>query len=176
MLRVVTFRLSCLKVIWGITLHRQKQSNTQKIKSMKKVFLAIIISLVSSLSINAQFNYGKQCNNISYATSHTASITFKNQSDYTMTLRIVYVGSGYYSTVTLRPHSSSTVCFSKSGNFKLKIKATSSYGHTSYHDGGKFSVTCTKTEWTEGEMSFQLSSYGNGLGPSISAKQFESDY
>ena len=58
----------------------------------------------------------------------------------------------------------------------MTIQNTSSYGHTSYHDGGKFSVTCTKTEWTEGEMSFQLSSYGNGLGPSISAKQFESDY
>ena len=143
---------------------------------MKRLILALIIGFVSIVSVNAQFNYGGLYDNTSYTTSQNASITFKNQSDYTMTLRIVYAGGGYYSTVTLRPHSSSKVTFSKSGSFKLKIKATSSYGQVSYHDGGKFSVTCTSQEWTEGEMSFRLSSYGSGLGPSISAKQFESNY
>lgn len=143
---------------------------------MKRFILSLIIGFVSIVSVNAQFNYGGLYDNTSYTTSQNASITFKNQSDYTMTLRIVYAGGGYYSTVTLRPHSSSKVTFSKSGSFKLKIKATSSYGQVSYHDGGNFSVTCTSQEWTEGEMSFRLSSYGSGLGPSISAKQFESNY
>ena len=71
--------------------------------------------------------------------------------------------------------SSRAVSFSKSGTFKLKIKATPRYGQSSYHDGGKFSVTSTETEWTEGEMTFRMSTYGSGLGPSISAKEFESD-
>lgn len=105
---------------------------------------------------------------------NTASITFKNSSDYTMTLRIVHSFGGLYTAVSLPAHSSRTVSFSKSGTFKLKIKATK-YGQSSYHDGGKFSVTCNDTEWTEGEMTFQMSSYGSGLGPSISAKEFEND-
>lgn len=153
-----------------------KQSKTQKTSEMKRLILALIIGLVSAVTVNAQYNYGGLYGNSSYSSKQNASITFRNQSDYTMTLRILYAGGGYYSTVSLRPHTSSKVSFSKSGNFKLKIKAASSYGQVSYHDGGKFSVTCTSSEWTEGEISFQLSSYGSGLGPSISAKQFESNY
>lgn len=141
---------------------------------MKRLILALIIGLVSVVTVNAQYNYGGSYGNSSYSSKQNASITFRNQSDYTMTLRILYAGGGYYTTVSLRPHTPSKVSFSKSGNFK--IKAASSYGQVSYHDGGKFSVTCTSSEWTEGEMSFQLSSYGSGLGPSISAKQFESNY
>ncbi len=143
---------------------------------MNRFILALIIGLVSWFSADAQFNYAGMYGNSSYTTKQNASITFKNQSDYTMTLRIIYAGGGYYSTVSLRPHSSSKVSFSKSGSFKLKIKATSSFGQASYHDGGYFSVTCNSNEWTEGEMSFRLSSYGSGLGPSISAQQFESNY
>ena len=143
---------------------------------MKKFILALFICLVSIFSTEAQFNYGGAYVNSPYTSSQKASITLRNKSEYTMTLRIIYAGGGYYSTTTLRPHSSSIVTFSRSGHFKLKIKAVSSYGQVSYHDGGSFSVTCTSTEWTEGEMSFQLSSYGSGLGPSISEKQFESNF
>ena len=84
-------------------------------------------------------------------------------------------GRGRRASGSLPAHSSRTVNFNKSGTFKLKIKATSSYGQSSYHDGGKFSVTSTETEWTEGEMVFKMSTYGSGLGPSISAKEFESN-
>lgn len=143
---------------------------------MKKIIFAFFIGFISIFSVNAQYNHGGIGIVSSLNSRPQACITFTNRSDYTMTLRILHAGGGYYSTVTLRPHSSSKVNFSNSGNFKLKIKATSSYGHTSYHDGGKFSVTCTNQEWTEGEMSFQMSSHGSGLGPSISAKEFESNY
>ncbi len=143
---------------------------------MKKFILVFIIGLTSIFSIDAQYSYWDTPITSSYSSQPLAFISFKNSSAYTLTLRIVYVQGGYYNTVVLRPYSSSKVTFSKSGNFKLKIKAISSDNHVSYHDGGKFSVTCTDNEWTEGEMSFQMSSYGNGLGPSISAKQFESDY
>lgn len=143
---------------------------------MKKFILAIVICVISALSVDAQFYFGDGYEGLSSSTKQNASITFKNQSDYTMTLRILYSGGGYYTSLTLRPHTSSKVSFPKSNTFKLKIKASSSYGQVSYHDGGKFSVKCTNREWTEGEMSFRLSSYGSGLGPSISAKEFESNY
>lgn len=104
-----------------------------------------------------------------------ASITFRNSSDYTMTLKVIYSYGGLYSTVVLNPHSSRVMYFSRSGSFKLKIKAQHN-NSVSYHDGGCFSVTCTDMEWTEGEMSFSLSTYGTGLGPTISAKEFESNY
>lgn len=143
---------------------------------MKKYIVTLLICMISAISASAQFNFGSVGERSSYSSRQNASITFSNQSDYTMTLRIIHAGGGYYSSLVLRPHSSSKVSFSSSGNFKLKIKAVSSFGEVSYHDGGNFSVTCNSTEWTEGEMSFRMSSYGSGLGPKISAKQFESNY
>lgn len=107
-------------------------------------------------------------------THQKASIVFKNKSDYTMTLKIIKQYGGLYTTVTLYPRSSRTVNFSSTSSYKLKIKAIHD-GRPSYHDGGKFSVTCNEYEWTEGSMEFMLSTYGNGLGPTISAKEFESN-
>ena len=103
-----------------------------------------------------------------------ASITFRNKSDYTLTLKICHLYGGTYSMIELGPKSSRTVSFGKTATFNLKIKATK-YGQSSYHDGGGLSVTCNEYEWTEGEMVFQMSSYGSGLGPSISRAEFESD-
>ena len=104
-----------------------------------------------------------------------ASITFRNKSDYSLTIKIIrsYYG-GLYTTVYLDSHSSSTVTFPETATYKLKIKAKKDF-RTTYHDGGTFSVTCNDYEWTEGEMSFEMSSYGSGLGPSITAKEFESN-
>lgn len=81
-----------------------------------------------------------------------------------MTLKVLYLREGLYQTVTLSPHSCRVVSSNHSNSFKLKIMAVHN-GNSSYHNGGNFSVTCTSTEWTEGEMSFSLSTYGNGLGP-----------
>ena len=61
--------------------------------------------------------------NVEISSSHSASITFRNKSDYTMTLKIIYSSGGLYSTVVLSPHSGKVVNFSKSNTFKLKIKA-----------------------------------------------------
>ena len=129
---------------------------------MNKLILTLVIMIMSSASHAA--GSGK----------NYASITFKNQSDYTMVLKIVGIYGGLYTTVSLPAHASRSVNFGHTVTYKLKIKATH-HGITSYHDGGNFSVTCTDTEWTEGEISFKMSTYGNGLGPKISAKEFEND-
>ena len=148
---------------------------------MKKivfVLATITITLLSNSNVHAQY-YGdlfepSNSNDTYCQQRQNASITFRNESDHSMQLKIVGLYGGLYQSISLFPHSSRTVYFSSSATYKLKIK-TSLRGQTSYHDGGKFSVTCTATEWTEGEMSFKLSSYGNGLGPSISRKEFEND-
>ncbi|WP_317309367.1 hypothetical protein [Phocaeicola plebeius] len=140
---------------------------------MKVKFLYVVFTmmLLVAPTVMAQSVYDYEYN----SQKKNASITFRNSSDYTMTLKIIHSFGGLYTTVSLPAHSSRAVSFSKSGTFKLKIKATPRYGQSSYHDGGKFSVTSTETEWTEGEMTFRMSMYGSGLGPSISAKEFESD-
>ena len=142
---------------------------------MKKYIATLIILLVTSVSMTAQ-TWGDYYSSPSKVSQNQqkASITFKNKSDYTMTLKVMKLYGGLYTTVTLSPHSSSTVTFSNTSSYKLKIKAVHN-GRPSYHDGGKFSVTCNEYEWTEGTMEFMLSTYGNGLGPTISAKEFESN-
>ena len=144
---------------------------------MKKFILTVFILVLGLVSASTQ-NFRNSSDNSSSSSitqqSESATITFKNKSDYNMTLKVMYHGGGLYKTVTLSPQSSRVVSFSRSNSFKLKIKAVHN-GSTSYHNGGNFSVTCTSTEWTEGEISFMLSIYGTGLGPSISAKEFESN-
>ena len=140
---------------------------------MKKIVI-LVLSLLLAPSLSSK-NY---CLNPVYNYTDyqpQASIKFINKSDYTLTLKILYANGGLYSTVVLGPQTYKIKTFGQSDSFKLKIKAEH-YGIASYHDGGNFSVICTRTEWTDGEMSFSLSRYGNGLGPSISAKEFESNY
>ena len=142
---------------------------------MKKHIATLIILLVTSVTMSAQTwsDYYSSSSKVSQ-NQQKASITFKNKSDYMMTLKVMKLYGGLYTTVTLSPHSSRTVTFSNTSSYKLKIKAVHN-GRPSYHDGGKFSVTCNEYEWTEGTMEFMLSTYGSGLGPTISAKEFESN-
>ena len=143
---------------------------------MRKFFTALVV-LLSFCELNtlAQTHYNGIGDLYTSQTRENASITFKNRSSYTMTIKIMKSYGGLYDTVVLAPDSSRKVYFSSTSTYKMKIKATKNRS-VSYHDGGSFSVTCNDYEWTEGEISFSLSSYGNGLGPSISAKEFESNY
>lgn len=144
---------------------------------MKKIVFILVVLIMTFLgnnNANAQYYGNSSKNSTYYQESQNASITFRNNSNYSMLLKIVGLYGGLYQSVFLSPHSSKTVYFGSTATYKLKIKATL-HGLSSYHNGGQFSVTCSATEWTEGEMSFQLSSHGNGLGASISKKEFEND-
>ena len=141
-------------------------------KRISLLFLMIVMLFIGAMPSMAQSNW---FDNSSYASnSPKASMRFSNQSDYTMTVKILYTQGGLYRTVYLSPRSSETIYFSNTNRFKLKIKATL-HGQSSYHDGGAFAITCNSREWTEGEMTFRLSSYGSGLGKRISARDFESN-
>lgn len=140
---------------------------------MKNLLFTTVFILLTTFAIpaNAQFLSGTKTSQ-----KENASMTFTNKSDYSMVVKIIAYSGGLYQNVNLPPHTSRTSSFNKSSSYKIKIKATPKIGRPSYHDGGSFSVTCTDTEWSEGEMTFQMSSYGSGLGPTISEKEFESNY
>ena len=145
---------------------------------MKKSILILIVMLCSAMGTFAQNNYG----NYDFPTYTTqksnATMTFRNQSDYYMTIKIVGLYGGLYSIVNLSPYSSKVVDFYKSATYKMKIRAIVD-GRESYHNGGNFSVTSTSERWSQGEMTFTLvvtkSGGGSGLGPKISKKEFESN-
>ena len=89
---------------------------------MKKYIATLIILLVTSVSMTAQ-TWGDYYSSPSKVSQNQqkASITFKNKSDYTMTLKVMKLYGGLYTTVTLSPHSSSTVTFSNTHYMSLKI-------------------------------------------------------
>lgn len=140
---------------------------------MKKItsilFVLITLSVIPAIAAHDKSAMRNEVYQYNYA-----SITFRNSSDHTLTIKIIGMYGGLYQTVVLVPKSSKVVNFANTATYKLKIKATKN-GYSSYHKGGNFSVICNGEEWTEGEISFQMSTYGNGLGPSISAKEFESN-
>lgn len=141
-------------------------------KIMKKIILILILMLVFTLlPIRAHYYNG---GGYYSAETTSAKMTFRNDSQYNMTLKIIGIYKGLHSVVSLPAYSSRIVSFTNSATYKLKIKAVNGR-HVSYHNAGNFSVTCTKTKISQGQMIFKMSTYGSGLGPSISAKEFESN-
>ena len=145
---------------------------------MKKSVLFIIVALLVSINTFAQNYIGDYDYSIYIKQKTNATMTFKNQSGYHMTVKILKLQGGLYSTVTLPPYSSETVDFYSSATYKMKIKAMIS-GRASYHKGGNFSVTSTSERWSQGEITFKITvskhGGGSGLGPTISKKEFESN-
>lgn len=131
----------------------------------------ILMFVFTLLPIQAQYNNG---GGYYSAVTTSATMTFRNDSQYNMTLKIIDIYKGLHSVVSLPAYSSRIVNFTNSATYKLKIKAVNG-GRVSYHNAGNFSVTCTKTKISQGQMTFKMSTYGRGLGPSISAKEFESN-
>ena len=148
-----------------------------KVLIMKYIFL-IIAALLFAISTYAQ-NYFGDYDIPTYTTQKSnATMTFKNQSKYHMTVKILKLKGGLYYTVDLPPRSSETVDFYSSATYKMKIRAMVN-GRESYHKGGNFSVTSTSERWSQGEITFKLvvtkTGGGSGLGPTISKKEFDSN-
>lgn len=137
---------------------------------MKKIIL-ILMLVFTLLPIRAHYYNG---GGYYSAETTSAKMTFRNDSQYNMTLKIIGIYKGLHSVVSLPAYSSRIVSFTNSATYKLKIKAVNGR-HVSYHNAGNFSVTCTKTKISQGQMIFKMSTYGSGLRPSISAKEFESN-
>lgn len=89
-------------------------------------------------------------------------------------LKQTSLGLFHYKTISLSPHAFDNVTFAETSSYKVKIKVVKSRS-ISYHDSGNFSVTCDSKGYTQGTMYFSMSQYGSGLGPEISAEEFESN-
>lgn len=143
-----------------------------------KHILLLFAALFYAISTFAQ-NYYYDYDLPTYTTQKSnATMTFKNQSKYYMTVKILKLKGGLYYTVDLPPHSSETVDFYSSATYKMKIRAMVG-GRASYHKGGNFTVTSTSERWSQGEITFKLvvtkTGGGSGLGPTISKKEFDSN-
>lgn len=143
-----------------------------------KHILLLFAALFYAISTFAQ-NYYDDYVLPTYTTQKSnATMTFKNQSKYYMTVKILKLKGGLYYTVDLPPHSIETVDFYSSATYKMKIRAMVG-GRASYHKGGNFSVTSTSERWSQGEITFKLvvtkTGGGSGLGPTISKKEFDSN-
>ena len=148
-----------------------------KVLILKYTFI-FIAALLFAISTSAQ-NYFGDYDLPTYTTQKSnATMTFKNQSKYHMTVKILKLKGGLYYTVDLPPRSSETVDFYSSATYKMKIRAMVS-GRASYHNGGNFYVTSTSERWSQGEITFKLvvtkTGGGSGLGPTISKKEFDSN-
>ena len=145
---------------------------------MKKVFLMIVLMLGCILGINGKSwksNVGDKSETCSYTTSAKASLTIQNQSSYTMTIKIMKTnGRGLYQIVTIAPHSSSTVYFSRSDTFYTKSKATKGM-ETIYKKTSPFTIQCDETGYSQATLQFFVSSGSGGTGQSISKAEFEKD-
>ena len=139
---------------------------------MKKFISLLLTMLIAIVPLSAIVSSGETQSESQVGSRENATITFRNNSEYSLTIKIVKQNGQLYYTVSLDPHSAYTVNFHSSATYDLKIKATK-YGSSSYHDGGGLSVVCTDYQCTQGTMTFQMSSYGSGLGPGISAQDFD---
>lgn len=126
---------------------------------MKKIILTLLATIISLCAF-----------------AKNASITISNRSDYTITVKVMRLDGGLYTTRVLAPHSNSTVSFPKSGYYYTKTKAEKSWESTIYKKGSAFDVYCESDGYTEGTLEFYVSSYGGASGSTISASEFEKNY
>lgn len=85
---------------------------------MKK--LISILTAVLTLSIVASASAAE--NSVEYDVyQQNAVIHISNRSDYTITVKVMRVNGGLYTTRTIGPRSSSSVSFEKSGDFYTAV-------------------------------------------------------
>lgn len=140
--------------------------------------LMILFILGCVLGINGRnlnLNVGDNSKICSNTISARASLTIQNRSSYTMTVKIMKTnGRGLYQIVTIAPHSSSIVYFSRSDTFFTKSKATKGM-ETIYKKISPFTIQCDETGYSQATLQFFVSSGSGGTGQSISKAEFEKD-
>lgn len=144
---------------------------------MKKFILFLALAMAAMTNANAtsvneindspiEYNYNTQ----------SASLTISNRSDYTITVKVMNVNGGLYTTRCIGPRSSSTVGFGSSGYYYTKTKAEKAYSGTLYRKGGSFKVQNDSFGYTQGTLEFYVSGGYGTSGQSISRAEFEKNY
>lgn len=104
-----------------------------------------------------------------------ATVTIRNKSNITITVKVMKEQSRLHSQVVVEPQSSKLVSFPESGNFYTKTKAEKGL-NALYKMGKTFNVYCEEYKYTEGTLEFYVYSTGGALGQSISKAEFEKNY
>ena len=136
---------------------------------MKKLFLMFVLTMGLIVNASAQGWYSDS----DVSPSHNASLTIKNRSSYSLTVKIMRTGErGLYQTLSIAPQSSGYVTFSKSDTYFTKTKATKGF-ETLYKKSSPFSVQCDAAGYSQGTLEFFVSPGRGGMGQGISKAEFE---
>lgn len=103
----------------------------------------------------------------------SASLTISNRSDYELTIKLMRVAGGVYTTLRIAPNSSGRVSFSSSGTFYVKSKAEKSFSSTLYKKDSPFQIQCDSSGYTEATIEYYVSGGGGSAGATISKSEFE---
>lgn len=125
-----------------------------------RIFVIVILFFVAALPVLAQKN--------------SATLDLVNKSNYTITVKIMRCSGGLFTTRVLYPFASSTVYFTKSGQFYTKTKAEKTFD-TIYKRGNSFEVYCEDDGYTSGSLEFYVSAGSGMQGQSISKAEFDSN-
>lgn len=87
---------------------------------MRKIII-LLFAILGILTVPANATGTQYWNQNEVTQSNNASITFRNKSDYTLTLKIIEQYGGLYRTVVLKPKSNQVVYFGSTATYKLKI-------------------------------------------------------
>ena len=109
--------------------------------------------------------------------AENATLTIRNNSDRTLTVKVMKSAGGVHAVVYISPRGSRVVSFTKSGYFYTKVKTERSQYDTMYSKGETFFIQNDDRGYSESELTFTIieSKYPQSGGEHISKSEFEKD-
>lgn len=109
--------------------------------------------------------------------AESAHITFTNNSERTVTVKVMKLTGGLYSTVYVSPKSSRTISITQQGYYYTKTKAEKAMSETIYSKDDPFFVQNNSQGYSVLEITYwiQESKYPQSSGTRISRSEFEND-
>jgi hypothetical protein len=105
-----------------------------------------------------------------------ARLTVQNQSNRTLYIKVMELGGGYHSSISVRPYSEETTTFSETGYYFLKTKAVNNNKAPIYKKGESFRVYNGTDGYSVLTLSIQIqesTSFNPSEGATISKSEFD---
>ena len=142
---------------------------------MKNLLFFLLLALGAVQSAKAVEHPAAQPTTSQIQARSAATLELVNRSAYTLTVKILRTyGRGLYTTVSIRPGSSTVVSFPYTDSFFTKTKAEKGW-ETLYRKGNEFSVRCDDYGYSQGRLQFYVSGGNGSAGQNISRNEFESN-
>lgn len=109
--------------------------------------------------------------------AESAHITFTNNFERSITVKLMKLKGGVYSTVYVSPKSSRTISITQQGYYYTKTKAEKAMSETIYSKDDSFFVQNNSQGYSVLEITYwiQESKYPQASGTRISRSEFEND-